>query len=238
VILDTIGGETHRRSLKMLKPGGTVVALAAEPIAKAQQQRSDVRDTMVNVRPTRERLQQLFQWATSGIIKPQVSQRFKPEDAARRYAISESGHAEGKMVNRLLEEAAWRDTDSPSTASPSRSTHEPEMPLLYRPARRPRHEQPALRLRLAQCGACTVHLERRAGARLRDAGLGRGRQDGDHAQGPRHAGEAASAAGAYVAEGVPQCGYCINGWIMTAAGDPGRRTRRRARRSCAKGWPA
>ena len=22
---------------------------------------------------------------------------------------------------------------------------------------------------------------------------------------------------AYVAEGVPQCGYCINGWIMTAA---------------------
>jgi len=22
---------------------------------------------------------------------------------------------------------------------------------------------------------------------------------------------------AYVAEGVPQCGYCINGWVMTAA---------------------
>lgn len=98
VILDTIGGETHRRSLKMLKSGGTVVALAAEPIAKARQQRSDVRDTMVNVRPTRERLQQLFQWATSGIIKPQVSQRFKPEDAGKAYAISESGHARGKMV--------------------------------------------------------------------------------------------------------------------------------------------
>jgi len=98
VILDTIGGETHRRSLKMLKSGGTVVALAAEPIAKARQQRSDVRDTMVNVRPTRERLQQLFQWATSGIIKPQVSQRFKPEDAGKAYAISESGHARGKLV--------------------------------------------------------------------------------------------------------------------------------------------
>jgi aerobic-type carbon monoxide dehydrogenase small subunit (CoxS/CutS family) len=22
---------------------------------------------------------------------------------------------------------------------------------------------------------------------------------------------------AYVAEGVPQCGYCLNGWVMTAA---------------------
>ena len=97
VILDTIGGTTHGRSLKMLKPGGTVVALAAEPIPKGQS-RSDVRDTMVNVRPTRERLLQLFQWATAGIIKPQVTQRFGPENAARAYAISESGHARGKMV--------------------------------------------------------------------------------------------------------------------------------------------
>jgi NADPH:quinone reductase-like Zn-dependent oxidoreductase len=97
VILDSIGGETHRRSLKMLRPGGTVVALAADPIPKGQP-RNDVRDTMVNVRPTRERLQQLFQWAISGIIKPQVTQRFKPEEAGKAYAISESGHARGKMV--------------------------------------------------------------------------------------------------------------------------------------------
>ena len=98
VILDTVGGDTHRRSLSMLKPGGTVVALAADPIPKAKERRSDVRDTMVNVRPTRERLLQLFQWATSGIIKPQVTQRFGPENAAKAYAISESGHARGKMV--------------------------------------------------------------------------------------------------------------------------------------------
>ena len=97
VILDTIGGDTHRRSLKMLKPGGTVVALAADPIPKGPR-RNDVRETMVNVRPTRERLLQLFQWATSGIIKPQVTQRFGPENAAKAFAISESGHARGKMV--------------------------------------------------------------------------------------------------------------------------------------------
>jgi len=97
VVLDTIGGDTHQRSLKILKPGGTVVALAAEPIPQGPR-RPDVRDTMVNVRPTRERLLQLFQWATSGIIKPQVTQRFKPEQAGKAYAISESGHARGKMV--------------------------------------------------------------------------------------------------------------------------------------------
>ena len=97
VILDTIGGDTHARSLKMLKPGGTVVALAADPIPKGER-RSDVRETMVNVRPTRERLLQLFNWAKAGTIKPQVTQRFKPEEAHKAYAISESGHARGKMV--------------------------------------------------------------------------------------------------------------------------------------------
>jgi len=97
VVLDCIGGETHRRSLKMLRPGGTVVALAADPIPKGER-RNDVRDTMVQVRPTRDRLLQLFRWATAGTIKPQVSRRFKPADAAKAYAISESGHARGKMV--------------------------------------------------------------------------------------------------------------------------------------------
>ena len=97
VVLDTIGGETHRRSLKLLRPGGQVVALAAEPIPKGQA-RDDVRDTMVQVRPTRERLLQIFRWATSGILKPQVTHRFKPGEAEKAFAISESGHARGKMV--------------------------------------------------------------------------------------------------------------------------------------------
>jgi len=58
---------------------------------------------------------------------------------------------------------------------------------------------------------------RRAGALLRDAAVGGCGQEGDHAPRPRHPGETASAAAAYVEEQVPQCGYCINGWIMTAA---------------------
>lgn len=70
---------------------------------------------------------------------------------------------------------------------------------------------------LAQCGACTVHIN---GAPVRScttpmsavgdgkvvtlAGLGT--PDKPH---PIQA--------AYVEEQVPQCGYCINGWIMAAA---------------------
>ena len=70
---------------------------------------------------------------------------------------------------------------------------------------------------LGQCGACTVHLD---GASTRScvtpvsavrnrrittlAGLGTPEKP--------HPIQAA-----YVEEQVPQCGYCINGWVMTAA---------------------
>jgi NADPH:quinone reductase-like Zn-dependent oxidoreductase len=97
VILDTLGGESHRRSMKMLKPGGSIIALAADPIPRGQR-RSDIHVTMAQVRPTRERLLQIFQWAISGVLRPQVTHTYKPEEAAKAYAISESGHARGKMV--------------------------------------------------------------------------------------------------------------------------------------------
>lgn len=97
VVLDTLGGEAHRRSLKMLKPGGVLVALAAEPIPRGQR-RADVHVLMVQVRPTRSRLEQIFRWATSGVLRPQVTHTYALEEAGKAYAISESGHARGKMV--------------------------------------------------------------------------------------------------------------------------------------------
>ncbi len=70
---------------------------------------------------------------------------------------------------------------------------------------------------LAQCGACTVHVDGKpvrscvmpmsavgAGKVVTLAGLGT--PEKPH---PLQA--------AYVEEQVPQCGYCINGWIMTGA---------------------
>ena len=70
---------------------------------------------------------------------------------------------------------------------------------------------------LAQCGACTVHLDgqpiRTCATPLSSVGDGKittlaglGTPDKPH---PLQT--------AYIEEQVPQCGYCINGWIMTAA---------------------
>jgi len=70
---------------------------------------------------------------------------------------------------------------------------------------------------MALCGACTVHLDgqpiRSCVTPVSDAAghkvvtlAGLGTPDKPH---PLQT--------AYVEEQVPQCGYCINGWIMTAA---------------------
>ncbi|HZO44898.1 MAG TPA: (2Fe-2S)-binding protein [Xanthobacteraceae bacterium] len=94
---------------------------------------------------------------------------------------------------------------------------DPDMPLLYALRDDLQMNNPRFGCGLAQCGACTVHLN---GQPIRscvtpvssvgDAKVvtmaGLGTPEKPH---PIQA--------AYVEEQVPQCGYCINGWVMTAA---------------------
>jgi aerobic-type carbon monoxide dehydrogenase small subunit (CoxS/CutS family) len=94
---------------------------------------------------------------------------------------------------------------------------DPAMPLLYALRDELKMKNPHFGCGLAQCGACTVHLD---GEPVRSCVL-----PVSSAQGRK----VTTIAGlgtpqkphplqtAYVVEQVPQCGYCINGWVMTAA---------------------
>jgi NADPH:quinone reductase-like Zn-dependent oxidoreductase len=97
VVLDTLGGETHLRSLRALRTGGLLVALNAASIP-AGARREDVRVVMAQVRPTRERLERIFQWAAVGVLRPQVGRAFAFGEAPLAYQASEAGHARGKLV--------------------------------------------------------------------------------------------------------------------------------------------
>ena len=91
------------------------------------------------------------------------------------------------------------------------------MPLLYALRNDLKLKNPHFGCGVAQCGACTVHLDGEPirscvtplsavkGRRVTTI-YGLGTSEKPH---PLQA--------AYVEEQVPQCGYCINGWIMTAA---------------------
>jgi len=70
---------------------------------------------------------------------------------------------------------------------------------------------------LAQCGACTVHLD---GQALRSCVTPVSAVAGHQVTTLRGLGTPENPhplQQAWVDEQVPQCGYCINGWIMTAA---------------------
>jgi len=97
------------------------------------------------------------------------------------------------------------------------SVDDPNMPLLYALRDELGMSNPHFGCGLAQCGACTVHVNGQATrscvtpiSAVKDAKIttlaGLGTPEHPH---PLQA--------AYVEEQVPQCGYCINGWIMTAA---------------------
>jgi NADPH:quinone reductase-like Zn-dependent oxidoreductase len=97
VVLDTLGGEAHVRSLGALKPGGVLVALSAAPIPPHAVP-SGVRVEKPQVQASRERLARIFGWAVSGKLRPQVAQTFSLEEGPKAYAASEAGHGRGKIV--------------------------------------------------------------------------------------------------------------------------------------------
>ena len=93
---------------------------------------------------------------------------------------------------------------------------EPDMPLLYALRDDLGMSNPRFGCGLAQCGACTVLLDgvpTRSCATPVDSIAGKqittlngiGNADKPH-----------KVQAAFIAEQVPQCGYCLNGWIMTS----------------------
>src|SRR5499427_8393005 len=96
-------------------------------------------------------------------------------------------------------------------------TADPDMPLLYSLRDDLGLNNPHFGCGLAQCGACTVHLDgqpiRSCVTPLSAVGngtlttlAGLGTPDKPH---PLQT--------AYIEEQEPHCGYCINGWLMPAA---------------------
>ena len=94
---------------------------------------------------------------------------------------------------------------------------DPEMPLLYALRDDLGMSNPHFGCGLSQCGACTVHVD---GVATRSCVTPVSKAAGHDVvtlQGLGTPAKPHPVQTAYVDEQVPQCGYCINGWIMTAA---------------------
>jgi nicotinate dehydrogenase subunit A len=92
---------------------------------------------------------------------------------------------------------------------------EPDMPLLYALRDDLGMKDPRFGCGLAQCGACTVLVNgepTRSCVTPVDALAGKSVTT---LSGIGNADKPHKVQAAFIAEQVPQCGYCLNGWIMT-----------------------
>lgn len=97
IVLDTLGGEAHARSMACLKPGGTLVYLNAAPLP-AGAGRGDIRVVNAPVRGGRAAMERIGQLAAEGVLKPHVTATFPLERSAEAYAMVQTGRTRGKVV--------------------------------------------------------------------------------------------------------------------------------------------
>ncbi|PSB44526.1 NADPH:quinone reductase [Cyanosarcina cf. burmensis CCALA 770] len=96
VVLDTIGGETRARSLKVLKPDGILVSIVGSPPESAS-----VRVAITHVQPNAAQLDEITTFIDSGQVKPYVETVLPLSEAAQAHQLSQSGRTRGKIVLRV-----------------------------------------------------------------------------------------------------------------------------------------
>jgi NADPH:quinone reductase-like Zn-dependent oxidoreductase len=99
VIIDTVGGDTLRRSFAVTQPGGRIVTLQAPP-DPILAHKPDVRATFFVVNADRPTLEAVAHLADSGRLDPQIARAFPLEQGRVAYGRPRvtAGHPPGKTV--------------------------------------------------------------------------------------------------------------------------------------------
>lgn len=101
-VLDLVGGDTQRRSIAVVKPGGILVSVVS-PFPKDNQPPA-IRTAFFLVEVTTERLKVLTQMFDSGKLSPAVGSVLPLEEArAAHEMLAGAPHKRGKIVLRVAE---------------------------------------------------------------------------------------------------------------------------------------
>ena len=100
LVFDTVGGDTLRRSWKVLKKGGILVSTVERP-AEQEASTHEVRAAYVETSANPSELDQIAKLIDTGMLRPMVEAVFPLNEARRAQELSQSGHARGKIVLRV-----------------------------------------------------------------------------------------------------------------------------------------
>jgi NADPH:quinone reductase-like Zn-dependent oxidoreductase len=96
-VFDTIGGQVQEASWSVLKRGGILVSIIGTPPEETATAHG-VRSAFLFIQPSPAILAQLAQMVEGGKLRPVVGAEFALKDIAKAHALSQSGHAVGKIV--------------------------------------------------------------------------------------------------------------------------------------------
>jgi NADPH:quinone reductase-like Zn-dependent oxidoreductase len=100
VVLDTIGGDTSLRSLRVLRPGGVVVSIL--PVGSdefyEEAERLGVRAVRMLVDADRADMREIAGLVEAGKLRATIAGTFPLADAAEAHALGETGRTTGKLV--------------------------------------------------------------------------------------------------------------------------------------------
>ena len=98
IVLDTVGGDTQQRSLRVLKPGGILVSVVS-PVPETLQRRYNVRAAYFYVDVTTAQLNEITELFDSGILVMDVGTVLPLEKARTAHEMLEGApHRRGKIV--------------------------------------------------------------------------------------------------------------------------------------------
>lgn len=107
MVLDAVGDDTCDRSFGVLRRGGTLVSVAAEPSAEKAKE-FGVHALFFIVEPNRTQLMEIAHLIDAGKIRPILDTVLPLDQARQAFERGLTDHARGKIVLRVAEEAAAR----------------------------------------------------------------------------------------------------------------------------------
>jgi NADPH:quinone reductase-like Zn-dependent oxidoreductase len=100
LVFDTIGGDTLRRSWKVLKKGGILVSTVEAPDDGEAEARG-VRAALVDTQANPPQLAEIAKLVDAGMVRPIVEAVFPLNEARHAQELSQTGHARGKIVLKV-----------------------------------------------------------------------------------------------------------------------------------------
>lgn len=101
MVLDTIAGETLKKSFSITKKNGVIVSLVDFDQIK-QASAFGVKGVNVVVEPNAEQLTQIGELVATGKLHAHIAQVFPLNEAQEAHRLMDSGHVRGKILLKVM----------------------------------------------------------------------------------------------------------------------------------------